>query len=87
MRQPQIGDHVEHTNYLGNTYRGEVDWVGSSQFGFLDSNAVVTLADGETLKGYRVMCLFNQEWKVVKKRSVSKREIQAKIKAKRKLQR
>ena len=75
--KPRIGDTVEYNGYIGI-----VDWVGSAQFAFNDENAEVTQQNGTKTKGFRLQVLFNQEFKVVKRKPVSKRDIKKKIQAK-----
>ena len=77
MVKPRIGDTVQHEQYSG-----VVDWIGSSQFGFTDTEAEVIHPNGRITKGFRVMCLFNQEYKIVKRKPISKRAIKEKIRAK-----
>lgn len=76
-RRPREGDTVESRGFTGVVY-----WVGSAQFAFRDEDAEVTHQNGRITKGFTVSCLFKEEYKIVKRKPISKRDIKAKIAAK-----
>jgi hypothetical protein len=75
--KPRIGDTVEHSGYTG-----VVDWIGSAQFAFIDETAVVKHLGSKSTTDMRVMCLFREEYKIVKRRKVSRAEVKAQIREK-----
>ena len=64
-----MGDLISHVDAHSIKRTGHVVWIGSAQFSY-------TGVDGHC------MCLFREEWKIVKRSTVSRREIQAKIRQK-----